>query len=40
MKSFSVALIATLIAIVGAVPYIALQLKAISGIREPDGGAL
>ena len=30
-KSFSVALIATLIAIVGAVPYIALQLKAISG---------
>ena len=30
-KSFSVALIATLIAIVGAIPYIALQLKAISG---------
>ena len=30
-KSFHVALIATLIATVGAVPYIALQLKAISG---------
>ncbi|QPC86756.1 response regulator [Mesorhizobium sp. NBSH29] len=30
-KSFGVGLIATLIAIVGAVPYIALQLKAISG---------
>ncbi|MGD9915392.1 MAG: PAS-domain containing protein [Rhizobiaceae bacterium] len=30
-KSFAVAGIATLIAIVGAVPYIALQLKAISG---------
>jgi Na+/proline symporter/signal transduction histidine kinase len=30
-KSFSVALTATLIAIVGAIPYIALQLKAISG---------
>ena len=30
-KSFHVALIATLIAVVGAVPYIALQLKAISG---------
>ena len=30
-KSFAVGLIATLIAIVGAVPYIALQLKAISG---------
>jgi len=30
-KSFAVALIATLIAIVGAIPYIALQLKAISG---------
>ncbi len=30
-KSFPVALIATLIAIVGAIPYIALQLKAISG---------
>ncbi|MBX3578603.1 MAG: hybrid sensor histidine kinase/response regulator [Rhizobiaceae bacterium] len=30
-KSFPVALIATLIAVVGAVPYIALQLKAISG---------
>ena len=30
-KSFSVASIATLIATVGAVPYIALQLKAISG---------
>ena len=30
-KSFAVASIATLIAVVGAVPYIALQLKAISG---------
>ncbi|ODT08929.1 MAG: hybrid sensor histidine kinase/response regulator [Mesorhizobium sp. SCN 65-20] len=30
-KSFSVASIATLIATVGAIPYIALQLKAISG---------
>jgi Na+/proline symporter/signal transduction histidine kinase/ActR/RegA family two-component response regulator len=30
-KSFAVGLIATLIAIVGAIPYIALQLKAISG---------
>ncbi|MBN9275489.1 MAG: hybrid sensor histidine kinase/response regulator, partial [Mesorhizobium sp.] len=30
-KSFSVAAIATLIATIGAVPYIALQLKAISG---------
>ena len=30
-KSFHVALIATLIATVGAIPYIALQLKAISG---------
>lgn len=30
-KSFSVAALATLIAIVGTVPYIALQLKAISG---------
>ncbi len=30
-KSFHVGLIATLIAVVGAVPYIALQLKAISG---------
>jgi Na+/proline symporter/signal transduction histidine kinase/CheY-like chemotaxis protein len=30
-KSFHVALIATLIAVIGAVPYIALQLKAISG---------
>src|SRR5262249_46205077 len=30
-KSFHVALIATLIAVVGAIPYIALQLKAISG---------
>ncbi|HTV68245.1 MAG TPA: PAS-domain containing protein, partial [Rhizobiaceae bacterium] len=30
-KSFPVALIATLIAVVGAIPYIALQLKAISG---------
>ena len=30
-KSFAVAAIATLIATVGAVPYIALQLKAISG---------
>ncbi len=30
-KSFGVASIATLIAVVGAVPYIALQLKAISG---------
>lgn len=30
-KSFLVALIATLIAVIGAVPYIALQLKAISG---------
>jgi len=30
-KSFSVASIATLIAVVGTVPYIALQLKAISG---------
>ena len=30
-KSFAVASLATLIAVVGAVPYIALQLKAISG---------
>ena len=30
-KSFAVASIATLIAMVGAIPYIALQLKAISG---------
>lgn len=30
-KSFHVALIATLIAVIGAIPYIALQLKAISG---------
>ncbi|TIV08168.1 MAG: hybrid sensor histidine kinase/response regulator, partial [Mesorhizobium sp.] len=30
-KSFTVAAIATLIATIGAVPYIALQLKAISG---------
>lgn len=30
-KSFTVAAIATLIAMIGAVPYIALQLKAISG---------
>ena len=30
-KSFAVASIATLIAVVGAIPYIALQLKAISG---------
>lgn len=30
-KSFHVGLIATLIAVVGAIPYIALQLKAISG---------
>src|SRR5262249_23947874 len=30
-KSFDVALIATLIAVIGSVPYIALQLKAISG---------
>ena len=30
-KSFAVASIATLIAVIGAVPYIALQLKAISG---------
>ena len=30
-KSFAVASIATLIAVVGAVPYIALQLKAIAG---------
>ncbi|MER2633983.1 MAG: hybrid sensor histidine kinase/response regulator [Rhizobiaceae bacterium] len=30
-KSFAVACIATLIAVVGAVPYIALQLKAIAG---------
>lgn len=30
-KSFKVGLIATLIAVIGAIPYIALQLKAISG---------